>query len=68
MIDFHELGSLIKENRKKQGLSQTSLGSMTGFSASYISRIENARVKPSIDAIEKIVKILKMKVKFFFDN
>ncbi|MGD7017947.1 helix-turn-helix domain-containing protein [Bacillus altitudinis] len=68
MIDFQEFGLLIKETRKKRGLSQTSLGSISGFSASYISRIENGKVKPSVDAIEKLAECLGVKVRIFFEN
>ncbi|PRS72093.1 helix-turn-helix domain-containing protein [Bacillus sp. NMTD17] len=68
MSVFIEFGKLVRRIRIKRKLSQTELGEMTGFSASFISRIENGNAKPSIDAVEKISKILNIEVKFFLTN
>jgi len=44
----------IKEERKKYGITQKKLASMTGVSTSMINQIESGRCKPSYDTAKKI--------------
>ena len=48
----------IKEERKKYGLTQKKLASMTGVSTSMINQIESGRCKPSYDTAKKIFESL----------
>lgn len=55
----HLLGKRIKELRKKKGLSQEQLAEKVGFETSNsISNIENGYNYPSIQNLEKILKVL----------
>ncbi len=48
----------IKEERKKSGITQKKLASMTGVSTSMINQIESGRCKPSYDTAKKICESL----------
>ena len=48
----------IKEERKKLGITQKKLATMTGVSTSMINQIESGRCKPSYDTAKKIFESL----------
>ncbi len=48
----------IKEERKKCGITQKKLASMTGVSTSMINQIESGRCKPSYETAKKIFESL----------
>ena len=48
----------IKEERKKNGITQKKLASMTGVSTSMINQIESGRCKPSYETAKKIFESL----------
>ncbi len=55
----HLLGKRIKELRKKKGLSQEQLAEKVGFeSSNSISNVENGYNYPTIQNLEKILKVL----------
>lgn len=55
----HLLGKRIKELRKKKGLSQEQLAEKVGFeSFNLISNVENGYNYPTIQNLEKILKVL----------
>ena len=57
------VGSAIKEERLNQGLSQRTLGSMTGIDHGNISRIESGAEKnPGMQRIWKIASALGIPV------
>ena len=56
----------MKEFRKKEGLSQMKLAEYLNASPTYIGEIEVGKKFPSIDMIEKIASILKIKPYHFF--
>ena len=47
----------IREFRRKEGLTQDQLSKLVGCSIGYISQVENAVRKPSVNFLEKIEKI-----------
>ena len=51
----------LKEFRKKEGLSQMKLAEYCNLAHSYIGEIEIGRKFPSIDVIERIAEILRIK-------
>ena len=51
----------LKEFRKKEGLSQMKLAEYCNIAHSYIGEIEVGRKFPSIDVIERIAEILRIK-------
>lgn len=58
-------GKAIRTIRAARGLSQSELGSRISADASFISRIEAGKRKPSLDTIEKITAELGVPVPVF---
>ena len=56
----------MKEFRKKEGISQMKLAEYLNTSPTYIGEIEVGKKFPSMDMIEKIADILKIKPFLFF--
>jgi transcriptional regulator with XRE-family HTH domain len=56
----------MKEFRKKEGISQMKLAEYLNTSPTYIGEIEVGKKFPSMDMIEKIANILKIKPYHFF--
>lgn len=52
-----KLGRLIRDARRKAGLTQQELAIMSGTSRSYISRIENDRSDVELATLKKIIEI-----------
>jgi predicted transcriptional regulator len=48
----------IKQGRKRLGLTQRELASLSGISTSMINQIESGRCKPSYDTAKKIFEVL----------
>ncbi|MCU0547269.1 MAG: helix-turn-helix transcriptional regulator [Oscillatoriaceae cyanobacterium Prado104] len=57
-IKINTLGEAVKFKRCLAGMTQRKLASLLGVDYTYISKIENDRVIPSIETIEKIEEIL----------
>ncbi len=54
------LGARIKEIRRRQRLSQETLGERAGISAQYISNIERGRENPTLDLLIRLADALKV--------
>lgn len=52
----------IRKERRKQGITQTELANLIGCPQPAIVRIENKRVSPSINTLEKICDVLGMDI------
>ena len=61
-------GSCVRELRIGTGLSQVEFGEMCGFYQTYLSRIENGKANPTLNAIEVIANALGMTVFELFDR
>ena len=48
--------SVIQKTRQRAGLTQADLAQRVGTTQSAISRLENGRVRPSIETIERLAK------------
>jgi len=57
-INHRQIGYRIKEVREQNHVSQAQLAEMTDLSISYISHIENAKRKASLDSLIRIVNVL----------
>lgn len=51
------IGRLIREARKRSGLTQQQLASRSGTTRNYISRIENDRSDIELDTLRKIIEV-----------
>ncbi len=60
------IGQHIRKLRQRLGLSSRALGARTGFSASFISQLENGLVSPSIGSMQKIAGALGVTLGEFF--
>ena len=60
LTPFFELGNYLYEGRKAKGLSQRDLALRTGYSQSYIDKIEKGRQRGSFKALVKIAEALDL--------
>lgn len=57
-INHRQIGKRIKEIREQNNLSQAELAEATNLSVSYISHVENAKRKASLESVLRIVNAL----------
>ncbi|KUK10668.1 MAG: Transcriptional regulator, XRE family [Clostridia bacterium 41_269] len=62
------LGKKLKKLREEQGITQAELAKGAGVSAGLIGQIEQGRVQPSLQTIEKIAKELGVSPCYFIIN
>lgn len=68
-VNYEEIGNKIRERRNFLKMTQENLANDIGVSASFISDIENARRKMSLETIIKISIVLKTSLDYFvLDN
>ncbi len=60
-------GTVVRTLRQEAGMSQVVFGEKCGFYQTYLSRIENGRANPTLNAIEVIAASLGMTVFDLFD-
>ena len=58
----------MRELRLGTGMSQVEFGEMRGFYRTYLSRIENGKANPTLNAIEVIANSLGITVFELFDR
>jgi len=56
------LGKKVQHARKKTGLSQEAVAYKVGISRAYMGYIEQGRNAPSLEVLEKVAKVLKVKL------
>ena len=61
-INYKQISQRIRQERTRNRLSQEMLAEMTDSSPQYISHIETARKKPSLEMIVKIANALNISV------
>lgn len=61
------LGKRIKQIRKNAGYAQEKLSELIGIETGSLSGIESGRCFPSLVTLEKIAKVLNVKLKTFFE-
>jgi len=61
------IGEILKRLREQHGLSLRTLASRAGFSASFLSQLENAQVSPSIASLERIAAELGVTLANLFE-
>ncbi len=62
------LGKKILELRLKSKRTQQQVSELTGLAVSYLSRLENDRMSPSIRTLTKISEALHVPLTSFFDD
>ena len=53
------LGDVIRQERKRKGVSQEQLAHIAGLDRTYLQRIEAGRSNPSLDKIEALARALQ---------
>ncbi len=66
MNDTQNLGSLIKRQRIRLGLTLSVLAAKSGISVTHLSRIEKAQRYPSVNVLRKIAEPLGLNEKELF--
>ena len=61
-----QVGELLRRFREQRGISVRTLAASAGFSASFISQVENGQASPSIASLEKIATCLDLSLSEFF--
>lgn len=56
----------LKKLREEAGMTQTELAQRVGVDRSYINKIENKNIKPSLALLERIAATFNISVKDFF--
>jgi len=62
-----EIGSHIRQHRKRSGLSQEKLALNAGITVSFLGDIERGVKKPTVESLEKILNALQVSFRDFFD-
>lgn len=66
VVDPHVIGEHIRRLRTERHLSVRAFAAETGFSASFISQLENGQVAPSLGSLHKIAETLGVTLGEFF--
>jgi transcriptional regulator with XRE-family HTH domain len=51
-------GELIRDARRRHGLSQRSLALRSGAGQAWISRVERGEVSPSVESVERLLSVM----------
>lgn len=60
------LGKKIQKVRKSTGMTQEDVAYKIGISRAYMGYIEQGRYSPSLEVLEKIARVLKIKMSDLF--
>jgi transcriptional regulator with XRE-family HTH domain len=66
VVDPHVIGEHVRRLRSERRLSVRAFATATGFSASFISQLENGQVAPSLGSLHKIAETLGVTLGEFF--
>jgi transcriptional regulator with XRE-family HTH domain len=61
MKNQEQIGKNIKQARKKTKLTQAEVANKASIHVNYFAKIERGEVVPSIEVLEAIAKVLKIK-------
>jgi len=62
------IGARIRTRRKESGLSLRELGRRTNLTAGFLSQLENGRVMPSLNSLQRISTALEVPMFFFLEQ
>ena len=68
ILDYHLIGRRIKERRIEKHFTQENIAEHLDISVSYISRLERAAVKISLETLVRIADFLDMSPAYFIDG
>ncbi len=68
MVKGLQIGSVVRQLRTNKGFTLQQLAEKTDLTAAYISKLENEKVSPSINALKKLADALDASLTEFFEN
>ncbi len=57
-IDYQTIGRRLQDCRKRQSLTQEVLAEQVGITVVYLSKVENGRVRPTLELLDSLCDIL----------
>lgn len=57
-IDYKMIGRQIQENRKAKDMTQEVLAEKVGITVVYLSKVENGRVRPTLELLDALCDVL----------
>ncbi|HEU4681224.1 MAG TPA: helix-turn-helix domain-containing protein [Gemmatimonadales bacterium] len=67
-MDETSLGAVLRRLREERGLTLRAIAERSGFSASFLSQVENEQASPSISSMERIAAALGVTLGEFFQT
>ena len=67
-MDLLRIAQRVRQTRKQQNMTVEALAEKSGFSKTYVSRLENFRITPSIKSLSKIADALGIQMSAFFET
>ena len=61
-LAIKQLGVIIKTSRKSQGLTQNTLGKISGYGINFISQIESGKTTAHIGKVIKVLRVLGLQI------
>ena len=68
VVDYKLIGQRIKAKRIDKGFTQEDIADHLGISVSYVSRLERAVVKISLETLVKVASILEVTPAYLLDG
>ena len=68
MLNYNLIGRRIKERRIEKGLTQENIAEHLDISVSYVSRVERASVKISLETLVKVAVFLDVPTAFLIEG
>jgi transcriptional regulator with XRE-family HTH domain len=63
----NQLGARLRQYRKQKNLTQEALTLNSGITVSFLGDVERGIKKPSVDSLEKLLRVLNVSFSDFFD-
>ena len=68
MVDYKLIGQRIKAAREKSGLTQEIVSEQADITVVYLSKIENGKVRPTLDTLNSICAAIECDLGTLFIN
>jgi transcriptional regulator with XRE-family HTH domain len=65
---YEVLGNRVRQTRTARGITLEQLAALTGFTTSYLSKIENRRKVPPIATLARIARAFEVDIAYFFEG
>lgn len=59
-IDYQMIGHRLQDSRKTQSITQEMLAERVGITVVYLSKIENGRVRPTLELLDSLCSVLRV--------